>query len=173
MPSIVNAAVPGRAGRLVRQPSGYRAFIPRPLPPDPPLALPMERSRLLDRATLALGRLDGVAPTVRETDGFGGMYVRREAVLSSQIEGTQASLTDLLLFQVDDATGTPDDVDEVVKYVAAMNHGLSRLADFPLSLHLIREIHRVLLDGVRGQHRDPGEFRQSQNWIGPQGSTLA
>lgn len=173
MAPVVNEPASDRAGRLVRQAGGYRAFLPKPLPPDPPLALTLERSRLLDRATLSVGRLDGIAATLPDTDLFVGMFVRREAVLSSQIEGTQASLTDLLLFQVDHVTGAPSDVDEVVNYVAAMNHGLQRLPDFPLSLHLIREIHRVLLQGVRGQHREPGEFRRSQNWIGPAGSTIA
>lgn len=163
----------GRAGRLVQQPTGYRAFIPRPLPPDPPVQLGLDRSRLLGDANLAVGRLDGVALTLPNPDLFVGMYVRREAVLSSQIEGTQASLTDLLLLGVDENVSVPSDVGEVVNYVAAMNHGLRRLETFPLSLHLIREIHRVLMQGVRGQHRDPGEFRRSQNWIGPPGSTIA
>ena len=161
----------GRAGTFVRQPGGYRAFIPVPLPPT--IALDPERSRLLTQATLALGRLDGATQIIPDPDLFVGMYVNREAVLSSQIEGTKASLIDLLAFKVEADYEYPLDVEEVVNYVRAMNYGLQRLPDCPLSLHLIKEIHAELMRGVRGQHRDPGEFRRSQNWIGPGGSTIA
>ena len=164
----------GRAGTFIRQPTGYRAFIPRPLPPDdPPIDLTLERSRLLSEATLALGRLDGAAQLIPNPDLFVEMYVNREAVHSSQIEGTQASLTDVLVFEVEGTSAYPADVVEVINHVRAMNHGLARLADLPLSLHLIREIHRELMQGSRGEHREPGEFRRSQNWIGPEGSSLA
>jgi Fic family protein len=163
-----------RAGTYVRQPTGYRAFIPQPLPPgNPPLDLTLERSRLLSDATLALGRLDAATQLIPNPDLFVGMYVNREAVLSSQIEGTQASLTDVLVFEVEGESEFPIDVAEVLNYVAAMNYGLARLSELPLSLNLIREIHRELMQGVRGQNRDPGEFRRTQNWIGPEGSTLA
>ena len=174
MASILNADSAGRAGAYVRQPTGYRAFIPRPLPPaNPPLDLTLARSGLLSDATLALGRLDAAAQLIPNPDLFVGMYVHREAVLSSQIEGTQASLTDVLVFEVEGEGEFPMDVGEVVNYVGAMNYGLARLSELPLSLNLIREIHRELMRGVRGENRDPGEFRRTQNWIGPARSTLA
>ncbi len=124
----------------------------------------------LSSADLALGRLDGAALTLPDPDLFVGMYVRQEAVLSSQIEGTQASLTDLLQLELWDEGGPPD-VREVVNYVDAMNYGLSRLSELPLSLRLVREIHGRLMAGVRGGNREPGEFRTSQNWVGAPGST--
>ena len=128
----------------------------------------------LSKADRALGRLDGVTSTLPNPDLFVGMYVRQEAVLSSQIEGTQSTLEDILAAEVDAAGAhRPKDVDEVVNYVRAMRHGLARLPEFPLSLRLLREIHAVLMDGVRGQDRSPGAFRTTQNWIGPAGSTLA
>ncbi len=146
----------------------YSAFVPDPLPPDPPLSLSGSMQDLRDRANRALGRLDGIAGVLPETSLFVYMYVRKEAVLSSQIEGTQSSLSELLLFESEQVTGVPlDDVEEVSKYVAAMKHGLQRLGGgFPLSLRLIREIHGVLLSEGRGSERTPGEFRRSQNWIG-------
>jgi Fic family protein len=144
-----------------------RAFVPLPLPPVPPLELGAFLP-LLDRANQALGRLDGLSTLLPDTELFLYLYVRKEAVLSSQIEGTQSSLSDLLLFENAGAPGVPmDDVREVSNYVAAMQHGLERLRDgFPLSLRLIREIHGILLRGGRGATRTPGEFRRSQNWIG-------
>ena len=162
-----------RAGRYVRQFTGYRAFIPEPLPPQPPLDISFELHRLLSAADRALGRLDGSVLTLPNPDLFVFMYVRKEAVLSSQIEGTQSSLQDLLaaeaqLFDQD----LPHDVDEVINYVSAMNHGLERLRELPLSVCLIREIHADLLRGVRGGRLQPGELRTSQNWIGPAGCTL-
>ena len=145
-----------------------RAFIPKPLPPDPPLELPRARQSLLERAILALGRLDSIAIMLPDPNLFLYSYVRREAVLSSQIEGTQSSLSDLLLFELEDAPGVPfEDVVEVSNYVAAMNHGMNRLKeDFPLSNRLIREMHAILLSRGRGSDKMPGEFRTSQNWIG-------
>lgn len=144
------------------------AFVPHPLPPDPPLELTAQRQQLLERATLALGRLDSVTLLLPEPDLFLYAYVRREAVLSSQIEGTQSSLAQLLLFELEEAPGVPvDDVVEVSNYVAALNHGLRRLQEgFPLSNRLIREMHAVLLSRGRGSEKSPGEFRRSQNWIG-------
>jgi Fic family protein len=162
-----------RAGRYLRQPTGYRAFIPAPLPPDPPVALTGNLPALLSQADRALGRLDGSVLTLPNPDLFVFMYVRKEAVLSSQIEGTQSSLQDLLAAEaqlLDDAR--PRDVDEVVNYVRAMNHGLGRLAELPVSVRLIREIHEILMQGVRGGRLQPGELRRSQNWIGPAGCTL-
>ncbi|MGY2986227.1 cell filamentation protein Fic [Bradyrhizobium brasilense] len=145
-----------------------RAFMPPPLPPVPPIDL-VKIVELLDRATAALGRLDGVTTVLPAPPLFIYMYVQKEAVLSSQIEGTQSSLSDLLLFEADELPHAPiDDVEEVSSYVAALNHGLRRLRtdNFPLSLRLIREIHGVLLRNGRGSTKQPGEFRQSQNWIG-------
>jgi len=163
-----------RAGRSVPQPSGHSAFVPAALPPEPPLELDLDTITLLSEADRALGRLDGMVKTVPDPDFFVAMYVRREAVLSSQIEGTQSTLEDLLAVELEPATRTvPDDVEEIVNYVSAMNHGLKRLDELPLSLRLIREIHRTLLRGDRGAQATPGEFRTTQNWIGPAGSTLA
>jgi len=144
-----------------------RAFVPNPLPPNPPLEL-TPFFPLLDRANQALGRLDGLSALLPDTSLFLYIYVRKEAVLSSQIEGTQSSLSDLLLFENEDVPGVPiNDVQEVSHYVAAMQHGLDRLREgFPLSLRLIREIHEVLLRGGRGAEKTPGDFRTSQNWIG-------
>lgn len=163
-----------RAGRFIQQQDGYRAFLPAPLPPDPPLRLEGELQALLSRADRALGRLDGSIQTLPHPDLFVAMYVRKEAVLSSQIEGTQSSLEDVLAAEARVLSADrPDDVDEVFNYIGAMNYGLARLAELPLSVRLIREIHQRLLAGVRGQHRSPGELRTTQNWIGPGGSTLA
>ena len=144
-----------------------RAFVPPPLPPNPPVRLEALQ-RLLEQANQSLGRLDGLASILPNLPLFIYAYVRKEAVLSSQIEGTQSSLSDLLLFENDEAPGVPlNDVQEVSNYVAALNHGLDRLrGGFPLSLRLIREIHEVLLSKGRGSDKQPGEFRQSQNWIG-------
>ncbi len=162
----------GRAGRYVKQPQGYRAFSPAPLPPDPQVAVDAEMTRLLSDADRALGRLDGVASVLPNVDLFVAMYVRQEAVLSSQIEGTQSTLEDVLEFEVDATGQQPKDVEEVFNYVRAMNYGLGRLSSLPLSLRLIREIHAELLRDVRGAERSPGEFRRSQNWIGPADCTL-
>ena len=144
------------------------AFVPEPLPPHPPLDLGRLGLALKDRALLACGRLDGVSSLLPDPDLFLYAYVRREALLSSQIEGTQSSLSDLLMFELEEATGVPfDDVVEVSSYVAALDHGLARLASgFPLSSRLLKEIHAVLLARGRGADRQPGEFRRSQNWIG-------
>ena len=144
-----------------------RAFVPTPLPPAPSLDLTVLQSRL-ERALLGLGRLDGLSTLLPDIRLFLYTYVRKEAVLSSQIEGTQSSLSDLLLFELDEVPGVPlDDVVEVSNYVGALEHGLSRLRDdFPLCNRLIREIHEVLLSRGRGRDKAPGEFRRSQNWIG-------
>lgn len=144
-----------------------RAYLPPPLPPKPALCLDGLYG-LMEAANQALGRLDGIASILPDTPLFLYMYVRKEALLSSQIEGTQSSLSDLLLFESDEIPGVPlDDVQEVSNYVAAMNYGLERLrGGFPLSLRLIREIHDILLSKGRGSTKQPGEFRRSQNWIG-------
>lgn len=145
-----------------------RAFVPAALPPLPPIVLEGDLARLLEQAMLAVGRLDSASALLRDADLFLYAYVRKEAVVSSQIEGTQSSLSDLLLFEIDEAPGAPfEDVVESSNYVAAMEHGLGRLREgFPLSNRLIREIHEVLLSRGRGSAKDPGNFRRSQNWIG-------
>ncbi|MDR1855131.1 MAG: Fic family protein [Azoarcus sp.] len=145
-----------------------RAFVPAPLPPQPPIDWTPALRGKFDAALLALGRLDSVAALLPDTALFLYSYVRKEAVLSSMIEGTQSSLSDLLLFELDQEPGVPlDDVQEVSNYVAALDHGLARLAEgFPLCLRLIREVHGVLLAKGRGSRQSPGEFRTSQNWIG-------
>ena len=160
-------------GKLVRQLEGYVAFVPDDLPPVPPIAFDEELQGLLSRADRALGRLDGSVQSLPNPDLFVFMYVRKEAVLSSQIEGTQASLGDILEVeaQIFDPT-RPNDTEEILNYVNAMNYGLKRLEELPMSLRLIREIHQRLMQGVRGQHATPGEFRTSQNWIGAQGATI-
>lgn len=145
-----------------------QAFVPAPLPPHPPIDWTPDLRAKFDRALLALGRLDSVSDLLPETSLFIYMYVRKEAVLSSMIEGTQSSLADLLLFELDQQPGVPlDDVREVSNYVAALDYGLRLLEEgLPLSLRLLREIHGVLLSKGRGSDRAPGEFRRSQNWIG-------
>ena len=145
-----------------------QAFVPAPLPPHPPIDWTPDLRAKFDHALLALGRLDSVSDLLPETSLFIYMYVRKEAVLSSMIEGTQSSLADLLLFELDQQPGVPlDDVREVSNYVAALDYGLRLLEEgLPLSLRLLREIHGVLLSKGRGSDRAPGEFRRSQNWIG-------
>jgi Fic family protein len=160
-----------RAGTFVRQQGGedgFAAFIPAPLPPVPALAFTPELQRIHETAVHAVGQLEGVSRTM-DPDRLLYMYVRKEAVLSSQIEGTQSTLSDLLKFENDAVPGTPlDDVREVSRYVAALYHGLDRMESgkLPLSLRLIREIHGVLMRDGRGSAQSPGEFRRSQNWLG-------
>ncbi len=162
-----------RAGRYVQQPTGYRAFIPAPLPPQPPVHLAGNLQKSLSQADRALGRLDGSIQILPNPDLFVFMYVRKEAVLSSQIEGTQSSIQDVLAAEAQIfAPDRPQDVNEVINYVQAMNYGLERLAHLPISIRLIKEIHAKLLAGGRGSQLTPGELRRSQNWIGPGGCTL-
>lgn len=154
--------------------NGYKTFVPNKLPPNPPIQFDMEMQSLLSMADRKLGRLDGITQILPNPELFVAMYVRKEAVLSSQIEGTQASFADVLSAeynQVEDQRR--DDIGEVSNYVHAINWGLKELESFPLSLRLIRNIHKVLLQNARGSHRNPGEFRTSQNWIGPAGCTLS
>ncbi len=164
-----------KAGEYVTQTvagESYQAYMPGPLPPDPPLELDTELLQRMDRANRALGRLDGISQVWPNSGHFLNQllyqYVRKEAVLSSQIEGTQSSLSDLLLYELEETPGVPlDDVQEVSSYVAALTHGLTRLHEgFPLSLRLLREIHGILLTQGRGADKTPGEFRRSQNWLG-------
>lgn len=158
-----------RSGTYIKQIHGYQAFIPKPLPPDP-LIIDWEMQELLSKADRALGRLDGITEILPNPDLFVSMYIKQEAVLSNQIEGTQASLVDILEFE---SKGTQTkDVQEVVNYIKAINYGLNRLATLPLSLRLIKEIHQILVSGTRGSERNPGEFRTTQNWIGSLGCTI-
>ena len=159
-----------RAGTFIDQPSGYKTFKPKPLPPIPPVSYDSEMIELLSRADRMLGRLDGVTETLPDPELYVAMYVQKEAVLSSQIEGTQASLVDV--FDGDQSREKREDIGDIVNYVGAMNYGLERLKEFPLSLRLLREIHQVLLSSGRGSKRSPGEFRTTQNWIGAPGCTL-
>ncbi|MGO9022296.1 MAG: Fic family protein [Syntrophobacteraceae bacterium] len=146
----------------------FKAYIPEPLPPAPPLKLTGQHHDLLEKANRALGRLDGMTLLLPNTSLFLYFYVRKEALLSSQIEGTQSSFNDLLLYESEEMPGAPlEDVQEVSNYVAAMNHGLNRLrGGFPLSLRLIKEIHGILLSKGRGSDKEPSEFRRSQNRVG-------
>ena len=165
-----NPSTTGRAGTYVRQPGGFVAFVPASLPPAPAISFD-GLVPLLSRADQAVGRLDGEIRNLPNPEFFVAMYVRREAVFSSQIEGTQSTLEDLLVVELEPRIRDfSKDVDEIVNYVAAMNYGLERLATLPLSLRLIREIHRELLRGVRGENRLPGEFRRGQNYIAPAGA---
>lgn len=158
-----------RRGRYVETPAGgeiVRAFVPPPLPPNPPIDI-LSFLPKLSAAERALGRLDGITVLLPRQELFLYMYVRKEAVLSSQIEGTQSTLADLLRFETEAQAGQPiDDIREVSNYVDAMMYGVERLKEFPLSLRLIREMHERLLQSSRGGTKNPGEFRRSQNWIG-------
>jgi Fic family protein len=163
-----------RAGRFVTQIKGYKAFQPTPLPPEPQLTQDEELIYLLGQATHAVGKLSGLSAIIPDPDLFVYLYVRKEALLSSQIEGTQCSLEDILNADAEPLSDRSklQDIEEVSNYVKAMNQGLERLADLPVSARLIKEIHAILMHGVRGAGKTPGEFRRSQNWIGRPGATL-
>jgi Fic family protein len=161
-----------RSGHYVRQPTGYKAFLPAPLPPVPPVKIEGALQTLLSQADRSLARLDGVAEILPNVDLFIAMYVKKEALLSSQIEGTQASLDDLFAFESGEKLENLNDVNEVVNYIHALNYGIERLETLPMSLRLIKEIHKILMEEVRGSERFPGEFKKSPNWIGPPGCTL-
>lgn len=167
---FLNTMQRARTGRHHTTSAGgesVRAFVPSPLPPKPPLQLDGALQQTLERATLALGRLDAVSALLPEPSLFIYAYIRKEAVLSSQIEGTQSTLSDLLRFELADAPGAPlDDVREVANYVAALEHGIARLRELPLCNRLLCEMHGILLRGGRGDKSAPGEFRRSQNWLG-------
>jgi Fic family protein len=169
---MLNVRFDSRAGRLVRQPGGYSAFEPRPLPPDPPLRLDGELAVLISQAERSLGRLDGVAASLAEPDVLVAMSVRQEAVMSCRIEGTAASLADLLELEA----GHPPlarDVEDVARCVAAMAGGLERLGSQPVTLAFLKDIHATLMEGQGGAKARPGELRATQNWIGTRGGTLA
>ncbi|MFA4937788.1 Fic family protein [Brevundimonas sp.] len=173
MAQVDNSDRSQRAGRYVKQMSGYKAFIPEHLPPAD-LDLTGRITAALSQADLALGRLDGAVETLPHPELFTAMYVRREAVLSSQIEGTQASLDDLVAAEARLRGDRPmGDVNEVINYTAALTFGVARLSALPISSRLLREIHEILMNGVRGGHATPGAFRTTQNWIGKTGATLS
>ena len=162
-----------RAGFFMNATTGYKSFVPAKLPPEPPIQFDKEMLGLLSLADRKLGRLDGITQILPNPELFVAMYVKKEAILSSQIEGTQASFVDVLNAEYNQSDDQRrDDIGEIVNYVNAMNWGLNELERLPLSLRLIRNIHARLLQSTRGSHRSPGEFRSSQNWIGPAGCTL-
>jgi Fic family protein len=171
---VQNKEFPGRSGRYIKQIEGYKAFIPEPLPPQrPELDINDELQADLSKADRSLGRLEGSIQTLPNPDLFVFMYVRKEAVLSSQIEGTQSSLSQLLKREAEILDpNTPHDVNEVISYVRAMNHGLKLLDELPVSTRLIKEVHNQLLKDARGQEQNPGHLRTSQNWIGPTNCTI-
>jgi len=160
-----------RAGTYINQGNQVKAFIPEPLPPE--IAYDRELRNLLSKADRAIAKLDGTASVLPNAEWFIYIFVRKEALLSSQIEGTQATMEGFLAYENDIKTDeNPEDLEEVVNYIKAMNYGLDRLKYFPLSLRLFKEIHNILLNGVRGTAKTPGEFRRTQNWIGPNGAPL-
>lgn len=161
-----------RSGEFIKQPGGYKAFIPKPLPPDPPIKLEGTLQHLLSEAYMSIARLDGMAYTLPNPELLITMYIKKEALLSSQIEGTQASLEDIFEFESGDKIKNINDVKEVINYIKVLNYGMDRIKGFPMSLRLIKEIHAILLKGMRGENKTPGEFKKSQNWLGPQGYSL-
>lgn len=168
-----DSVISSRSGQYVRQMEGYRAFLPLPLPPKPPVQITGELQNLLSQADRALGRLDGSIQILPSPNLFLFMCVRKEAVLSSQIEGMQSSLRDVLEAEAKIlAADRPQDANESLNYIEAMNHGLKCLEKLPVSVRLIREIHAKLLRHTRGFHLNPGELRTRQNWIGPVGCGL-
>ncbi len=161
-----------RSGQYVKQIAGYKAFIPNSLPPFPALEAHEDLTKKLTQAELLLAALDHLGHTLPNIDLFISMYVKKEALLSSQIEGFQCSLENLFTFENGITEDDFEDIQEVVNYVKALNYGVERLKEFPMSLRLIRELHALLLDQTRGKDKTPGEFKRSQNWIGAPGSTL-
>jgi len=163
-----------RAGRYVKQLAGYRTYIPKLLPPTPPIKHDGELRNLLSEADRALAKLDGITTVLPNPELFIAMYVKKEALLSSQIEGTQASLEGILRFEANlEPSEDINEIKEVVNYIKAMNYGINRLKNIPLSNKLIKEIHKILIKGTRGTLKTPGEFRKTQNWLGPQGANLS
>lgn len=163
-----------RAGRYVMQSTGYQAYIPKPLPPIPPIKYNGKLRNLLSEADRALAKLEGITTVLPNAELFIAMYIKKEALLSSQIEGTQASLEGILRFEANlEPTEDINEIKEVINYIKALDYGINRLQDIPMSSRLIKEIHKILIQGTRGTHKTPGEFRKTQNWLGPQGATLS
>ncbi len=161
-----------RSGKKEPQPTGYKSFIPSPLPPTPSIHMDAEMQHLLTDANIAVGKMDTMGYLAPNLDQIIAMYIRKEALLSSQIEGTQASLEDIFEYENQLPVKNVNDVKDVVNYIEALNHGMGRLNDFPMSIRLIKEIHAILFKGTRGKDKTPGDFRKTQNWIGAPGSTL-
>lgn len=161
-----------RSGNFVTQPGGFKAFVPEPLPPRPAVKLDEDLQKLVLDAALLIERLDALSCALPNIDLFITMYVKKEALLSAQIEGTQASLEDIFEFEKGIKLENINDVVEVVNYVKALHYGIDRLATLPMSLKLIKELHAILLKGVRCAGKTPGEFKLTQNWIGAPGCTL-
>ena len=162
-----------RAGEYRTNFSGelqYRSFLPKPLPPQPPVELDEETTNLLSKANRSIGILEGLSRQIPNIEPFVSMYVRKEALLSSQIEGTQATLDDILDPGIEENTNIH--VADVINYIKASQYAVKRLKDLPLCSRLIKEAHQILLENLRGEEKYPGEFRRSQNWIGPAGATL-
>jgi len=162
-----------RAGEYRTNLSGklqYKSFLPQPLPPNPPVEIDEETVRLLSEGSRKIGVLEGLSRQIANVDLFVSMYIRKEALLSSQIEGTQATLDDILDPRAEENTNL--DVAEVLNYIKASRHAVARLTELPLCNRLLKETHRILMEGVRGEEKNPGEFRRSQNWIGPAGRAL-
>src|SRR3990172_1706759 len=154
-------------GRLINQTGGYKAFIPEEFPPKESIGMDSQLVNLLERAIHSLGKLDGITKLLPDLDFFIFMYVRKEAALSSQIEGTKATMIQSIEAEAEIEKQLPKDVDDILHYIQAMNFGLKKIEEIPLSLRLIKEVHKVLLTDARKDHfADPGEFRRSQNWIG-------
>lgn len=169
----MNSQMNERAGTYVQQPGGYKAFIPNPLPPDPAIEYDEELQSLLSQADRAIARLDGIVTVLPNPELFISMYVKKEALLSSQIEGTQASFEGVLEFEADMRPRDDlNEVKEVVNYIKALEYGIGHVAQAPANAHLFRELHRILLKGTRGSKKAPGEFRRTQNWVGPAGANV-
>jgi len=163
-----------KTGKYIIQPGGYKAFIPVALPPIKPIKYSEKLRNILSEADRALSRLDGVVTVLPNSDLFIAMYVKKEALLSSQIEGTQASLEGVLRFEANlEPEEDINEVKEVINYIKALNYGIARLSDLPISNRLIKEIHIILIQGTRGTSKAPGEFRTIQNWIGVPGAPLS
>lgn len=161
-----------RAGYYQEESSGYKVFIPKPLPPEPPINYDNELLELLSEANQSLGKLEGLAEVIPNPDHFITMFIKKEALLSSQIEGTQASFSDLIISESKKKSIISPEVQEVMNYIKALYYGLERVNDLPVSLRLLKEIHDILLKDTRGSNRNRGSFRKTQNWIGPLGSTI-
>lgn len=156
-----------KIGRLMQQPTGYKAFIPDKFPPLEPVAFDAQTQQLHARAALMVGKLDGITQLLPDLDFFIFMYIRKEAVRSSEIEGTKATMIDVIKSEADIDNPLPDDVDRIIHYIQAMNYGLKLIETLPLSLRFIREVHKILLENTKdASGKTPGEFRKSQNWIG-------
>lgn len=154
-------------GKLIKQPTGYTAFVPDTFPPAEPIRLNSKTQHLLAKAALMVGKLDGVTQLLPDLDFFIFMYIRKEAARSSEIEGTRATMVDVIKTEAEIDNKLPDDVDRILHYIKAMNYGLKRIEELPLSLRFIQEVHRVLIEGtIDAPGKTPGEFRRSQNWIG-------